>query len=163
MSVDDWGRGNGTAFYGTLLEKYRSAKKGDTHRVSPFLKQASAFAPPDEALVNTAPFPIIWRQVAPRCPGTQHPKHRIDEPTVILRDSSPLSTLSWQMRFQYRPCFIAYVMPMIGCFHFLSLVFPCFFLFYHKFSILCRHYLALHPVSFQSIIGYSLASLILAS
>ena len=60
---------------------------------------------------------------------------------VILIDSSPLAPLPWQMWFQQRPYFIAYIMPMIGSLHFLS---RCFLLTTSIIShspLLCRHYL----------------------
>ena len=42
--------------------------------------------------MNAAPFPVIGRQVPPGRSGSQHPKHRIDKPAVILSDSYPLTT-----------------------------------------------------------------------
>jgi hypothetical protein len=74
-------------------------------------------APTDKPLMNTASFPVIGRQVTPRRSSSQHAKHRIDKSAIILSDSSPLTTLSWQMWFQQRPYVVAYVVSVVGSFH----------------------------------------------
>ena len=97
--------------------------------------------PTDEPLMNTAPLPVIGRQVPPGRSGSQQPKHRVDKPVVILSDSSPLATLSLPMWFEQLPYFIVYIMSVIGCIH---LSVPCLFKivpFYHNSPILYRCYL----------------------
>ena len=92
--------------------------------------------------MNTAPFPVIERQVTPGYSGSQYPKHCVNKPSVILGDSSPLASLSWQMGFKQRPYFIIYVMSVMGSIHF---SFPCLsrcFPFHHNSFALCRRYLA---------------------
>ena len=97
--------------------------------------------PTDEPLMNTAPLPVIGRQVTPGRPGSQYPKHRIDKTAVILSNPAPLASLPPQMWFEQLPYFIVYIMPVIGCIH---LSVPCLFKtvpFYHNSPILCRCYL----------------------
>ena len=81
-------------------------------------------APMNKSLMNTAPFPVIERQVTPGYSGSQYPKHCVNKPSVILDDSSPLASLSWQMGFKQRP-------------HYLLRCFP----FFHNSFTLCRRYL----------------------
>ena len=100
-------------------------------------------APSDEPLMNASPLPVIRRQVTPRRSGPQYPEYCIDKTTVILGDSSPLSSPSGQMGFQLCPYIIAYIMSVTGCFHLFR---SCLFMmlpFYHNPLALCRQYLGL--------------------
>ena len=97
--------------------------------------------PTDEPLMNTAPLPVIGRQVTPGCSGSQYPKYRIDKTAVILSNPAPLASLPRQMWFKQLPYFIVYIMSVIGCIH---LSVPCLFKivpFYHNSPILYRCYL----------------------
>ena len=99
-------------------------------------------APSDEPLMNASPLPVIRRQVTPRRSGPQYPEYCIDKTTVILGDSSPLSSPSGQMGFQLCPYIIAYIMSVTGCFHLFR---SCLFMmlpFYHNPLALCRQYLS---------------------
>ena len=98
-------------------------------------------APSDEPLMNASLLPVIRRQVTPRRSGPQYPEYCIDKTTVILGDSSPLSSPSGQMGFQLCPYIIAYIMSVTGCFHLFR---SCLFMmlpFYHNPLALCRQYL----------------------
>ena len=97
--------------------------------------------PPDESLMDRPPSSVIWWQITPRGSGSQYPKNRVNEAPVILGNSSPLPPLSWQMRLQQRPYFVAYIMPMIGSFHFLLLYFLLVASIISHLSISCRRYL----------------------
>ena len=95
--------------------------------------------------MNAPPLPVIRRQVTPRRSGPQYPEYCIDKTTVILGDSSPLSSPSRQMGFQQCPYIIAYIMSVIGCFHLFR---SCLFMmlpFYHNPLALCRQYLEYRP------------------
>ena len=73
--------------------------------------------PTDEPLMNTAPLPVIGRQVTPGRSCSQNPKYCVDKATVILSNPAPLASLSRQMWFKHLPYFIVYVVSMIGCIH----------------------------------------------
>ena len=100
-------------------------------------------APPVKPLVDGSTFSIIWRQITPGRSCTQHPKNRINKPSVILGDSAPLPPLAWQMWLQQRPYLVAYIMPMIGSFRFLFLRFLLLASIISHPSNLCRRYLVL--------------------
>ena len=100
-------------------------------------------APPNKPLMDAAPFPVIRRQIAPRCSCSQHPEHRVHKPTVILGDSAPLASLTRQVWLQQCPHLVAYVMSMVSSFHFSPLHFLWLLRLYHIFRNLCRHYLGL--------------------
>ena len=70
------------------------------------LKQAlpNAFvSPPAEPTMGVLPVAIAWREVSPRCACAQNPHHRVDEASVVVRDTAPLSALSRQMRLKQQP------------------------------------------------------------
>ena len=73
--------------------------------------------PTDEPLMNTAPLPVIGRQVTPGRSGSQYPKYRIDKTAVILSNPAPLASLPGQMRFKQLLYFVIYTMSVIGCIH----------------------------------------------
>ena len=73
--------------------------------------------PADEPLMNTAPLPVIGRQVTPGCSCSQYLKHRIDKTAIILSNPAPLTSLPGQMWFKQLPYFLIYIMFVIGCIH----------------------------------------------
>ena len=52
------------------------------------------FTPTDEPLMNTAPLPVIGRQVTPGRSSSQNPKYCVDKTAVILSNPVPLAALA---------------------------------------------------------------------
>ena len=78
-------------------------------------------APADKPLVYRTPFPIVGWKIAPRRSGAQHPKDCVDESAIILGYSTPLATLTREVRRDEFPCCVTDVVPMVGCIHIFSL------------------------------------------
>ena len=73
--------------------------------------------PTDKPLMNTAPLPVIGRQVTPGRSSSQNPKYCVDKTAVILSNPAPLASLPGQMRFKQLLYFVIYTMSVIGCIH----------------------------------------------
>ena len=71
-------------------------------------------APANEAAVGIAPPAIVRRQIPPRSPGAQDPKHRVDKSSIVLRPPSPNPFASRQVRFEEFPGSVVDVMAAVG-------------------------------------------------
>ena len=107
--------------------------------------------PTDKPLMNTAPLPVIGRQVTPGRSSSQNPKYCVDKATVILSNPAPLASLSGQMRFKQLLYFVIYTMSVIGCIH-LSL--SRLFRYFHFITIQTSCVDAIHANS-QSLFNIS--------
>jgi len=66
----------------------------------------AAVAPAGKATVGILPAAVVRWQVAPRSACTQDPEYRIDEATIVLSYTAPLSCSSRQVRLNQYPVFI---------------------------------------------------------
>ena len=107
--------------------------------------------PTDKPLMNTAPLPVIGRQVTPGRSSSQNPKYCVDKTAVILSNSAPLASLPGQMRFKQLLYFVIYTMSVIGCIH-LSL--SRLFRYFHFITIQTSCVDAIHANS-QSLFNIS--------
>ncbi len=107
--------------------------------------------PTDKPLMNTAPLPVIGRQVTPGRSSSQNPKYCVDKTAVILSNPAPLASLPGQMRFKQLLYFVIYTMSVIGCIH-LSL--SRLFRYFHFITIQTSCVDAIHANS-QSLFNIS--------
>ena len=63
--------------------------------------------------VRVFPTTIVRRQVPPRCTCPKNPERSIDKAPVVLGDSSPHPSASWQFLFQTFPCLVTEIVSMI--------------------------------------------------
>src|SRR5215470_9361973 len=68
--------------------------------------------PAREALVHALPFAISLGQFVPLCPGSQHPKHAVDEQAIVLRGPTGVGLLARQHPGDTRPLPVIELVPL---------------------------------------------------
>ena len=53
--------------------------------------------PAAETTMGVFPVPVIWRKIPPRRAGAKNPENRIQKSTVVLSNTSPLTSLPGKM------------------------------------------------------------------
>ena len=74
--------------------------------------QTLAFCPTREALVHALPFAVSLGQFVPLCPGSQHPKHGVDEQAIVLRGPTGIGLLARQHPCNTRPQPVIELVPL---------------------------------------------------
>jgi len=88
--------------------------------VDELLKQSlpdAAVAPPAKPPVRVLPVAVARRKIAPGCARAQNPENRVQKPTVVVGNASPLPALPGQMRLKALPGRIRYVVSSCAISH----------------------------------------------
>ena len=73
----------------------------------------AAVGPPPKLPKNRVPVAEFLRQVAPRCPGSHQPKHRVEHAAMVAWRSA--ATAMDQERFETRPLIVGHQSANQGC------------------------------------------------